>query len=193
VGAVCLNWACTVLCGGRSAMSVPTATSVTVIPGQISERFDPRSHGLASKSTAKPAARKIEFRQPTQRDLGRPDCAPKIFRFSFSANQFPLRANPPHRRGAYASSRYVECGLRWTRGARAREALQGGLRLCLGAVSDRSAQDERRSSRTAKACGSGTRGWCQAGGGHSNPTGFIGPSIRQRRRQEEFVSGKSAP
>ena len=25
VGAVCLNWACTVLCGGRSAMSVPTA------------------------------------------------------------------------------------------------------------------------------------------------------------------------
>ena len=47
--------------------------------------------------------------------------------------------------------------------------------------------------RTAKACGSGTRGWCQAGGGCSNPTGFVGPSIRQRRRQEEFVSGKSAP
>jgi len=47
--------------------------------------------------------------------------------------------------------------------------------------------------RTAKACGSGTRGWCQAGGGCSNPTGFVGPSIRQRRRQKEFVSGKSAP
>ena len=46
--------------------------------------------------------------------------------------------------------------------------------------------------RTAKACGSGTRGWCQAGGGCSNPTGFVGPSIRQRRRQEEFVSGESA-
>jgi hypothetical protein len=44
--------------------------------------------------------------------------------------------------------------------------------------------------RTAKACGSGTRGWCQAGGGCSNPTGFVGPSIRQRRRQEEFVSGE---
>jgi hypothetical protein len=27
VGAVCLNWARTVLCGGRSAMGVPTATS----------------------------------------------------------------------------------------------------------------------------------------------------------------------
>ena len=47
--------------------------------------------------------------------------------------------------------------------------------------------------RTAKACGSGTRGWCQAGGGCSNPTGFDRPLIRQRRRQKEFVSGKSAP
>src|SRR5215472_3062280 len=26
-GAVCLNWACTDLCGGRSAMTVPTAIS----------------------------------------------------------------------------------------------------------------------------------------------------------------------
>jgi hypothetical protein len=34
--------------------------------------------------------------------------------------------------------------MRWTRGRRAREALQGGLRLGLGVVSDRSAQDERR-------------------------------------------------
>ena len=62
-----------------------------------------------------------------------------IFRKSASFTRIP-----PHRRGAYASSRYVECGLRWTRGRRAREALQGGLRLGVGAVSDRSAQDERR-------------------------------------------------
>jgi len=34
--------------------------------------------------------------------------------------------------------------LRWTRWRCAREVLQGGLKLCLGAVSDRSAQDERR-------------------------------------------------
>jgi hypothetical protein len=47
--------------------------------------------------------------------------------------------------------------------------------------------------RTAKACGSGTRGWCQAGGGCSNPTGFDRLSIRQRRRPKEFGSGKSAP
>jgi len=115
----------------------------------------------------KSAAPKNEFRQPFQGDLGRPDCTAKIYRFSFPPNQFHLRAIPPHRRGAYASSRYVECGLRWTRWRCAREALQGGLRLRLGAVSDRSAQDERRSSRTAKACGSGTRGWCQVGGGRS--------------------------
>jgi hypothetical protein len=42
------------------------------------------------------------------------------------------------------TSRYVECGLRWTRWRCAREALQGGLKLGLGAVSDRSAQDEQR-------------------------------------------------
>ena len=55
-----------------------------------------------------------------------------------------IAAIPPHRRGAYASSRYVECGMRWTRWRCAREALQGGLKPGLGAVSDRSAQDERR-------------------------------------------------
>src|SRR5882672_11164150 len=114
------------------------------IPRQIDERFGPRSHGLASKNSAKPAARKIEFHQLFQRDLGRPDCAAKIFRFAFPPNQLHLRAIPPHRRGAYASSRYVECGLRWTRWRCAREALQGDLKLGLEAVSDRSAQDERR-------------------------------------------------
>ena len=34
--------------------------------------------------------------------------------------------------------------MRWTRWRCAREVLQGGFKLCLGAVSDRSAQDERR-------------------------------------------------
>ena len=47
--------------------------------------------------------------------------------------------------------------------------------------------------RTAKARGSGTRGWCQAVGGCLNPTGFDQPLIRRRRRQEEFVSGESTP
>jgi hypothetical protein len=90
----------------------------------------------ARPEAAKSLAPKHEFHQPFQRDLGRPDCAAKINRFSFPPNQLHLRAIPPHRRGAYASSRYVECGLRWTRGRCAREVLQGGLRLGLGAVSD---------------------------------------------------------
>src|SRR6185295_18007222 len=79
----------------------------------------------------RPAAPKDEFHQPFQRDLGRPDYAAKINRFAFPPNQLHLRVIPPHRRGAYASSRYVECGLRWTRWRCAREALQGGLRLGL--------------------------------------------------------------
>jgi hypothetical protein len=47
--------------------------------------------------------------------------------------------------------------------------------------------------RTAKAFGPGTRCWCQVGGGVSNPTGRVRPSIRRRRRQDEFVSGESRP
>ena len=121
------------------------------------------------QTAAKPAARKNEFHQPFQRDLGRPDCAAKIYRFSFPPNQLHLRAIPPHRRGAYASSRYVECGERWTRGARAREVLQGGLRLGPGAREQLIRAGRAALLRTAKACGSGTRGWCQAGGGWSNP------------------------
>ena len=141
----------------------------------------------------KSAAPKNEFREPIQRDLGRPAYATKINRFSFPPNQLHLRAIPPHRRGAYASSRYVECGERWTRGARAREALQGGPRLGPGAR-ERSIRAGRAALlRTAKACGSGTRGWCQASRGCLDTTGFDRPSIRQRRRQEEFVSRESAP
>ena len=109
-----------------------------------------------------------------------------IFRKSASFTRIP-----PHRRGAYASSRYVECGERWTRWRCARHC-RAASSFVLGC--ERSIRAGRAALlRTAKACGSGTRGWCQAGGGCSNPTGFVGPSIRQRRRQEEFVSGKSAP
>ena len=56
-----------------------------------------------------------------------------------------------------------------------------------GAKGDRRAVFRERSSRarrtmlkrTAKACGSGTRCWCQVGGVFSNPTGFAKPSIRR--------------
>jgi hypothetical protein len=46
--------------------------------------------------------------------------------------------------------------------------------------------------RTAKPCGPGTRCWCQVGGGASAQPGLDKPSIRWRRRQDEFVSGESS-
>ena len=77
--------------------------------------FRPATTRPRVQNIEKRVARRNEFQQPFQCDLGRPDCAAKIFRFSSSPNQLHLRAIPPHRRGAYASSRYVECGERWTR------------------------------------------------------------------------------
>ena len=47
--------------------------------------------------------------------------------------------------------------------------------------------------RTAKPCGPGTRCWCQAGGDCRARPGFDRSLIHQRRRQDEFVSGESAP
>jgi hypothetical protein len=65
-------------------------------------------------------------------------------------------------------------------------------------VSDHSAQDERRYSRTVKPCGPGTRCWCQVGGGVASPTGFdktVNPSMtvtrRIRRRGERGVNRKT--
>jgi hypothetical protein len=130
----CVRWA-------KAQRAVPPSVN---IDGLFNGGHASLCLSYGARSCLKPAARKNEFRQPFQRDLGRPDYAAKINRFSFRPNQLHLRAIPPHRRGAYASSRYVECGLRWTRWRCAREALQGGLELGLGAVSDRSAQDERR-------------------------------------------------
>jgi hypothetical protein len=53
--------------------------------------------------------------------------------------------------------------------ASARMVIAGRAKL----VSDNSAQDERRYSRTAKPCGPDTRCWCQAVGGEFDPTGSI--------------------
>src|SRR5215207_1196754 len=143
----------------------------------------------------KSVARANEFHQPIQRDLGRPDCASKIYRFSFPPNQSHLRAIPPHRRGAYASSRYVECGLRWTRWRpRARDIAGRPQALSWGC--ERSIRARRATLlRTAKACGSGTRGWCQAGGGCSKPNrvrSAVNPAATEARgirlREERAIS-----
>ena len=92
----------------------------------------------------KGAARKREFRQLFQTDFRGPDDAAKIFRFSFPPNQLHLRA-----------SRLIEEGRTrrhdtWSAGSSGREA-PARARHCravsgfvLEAVSNRSAQDERR-------------------------------------------------
>ena len=96
------------------------------------------------KTPQNPLRQRTNFSSRIQRDLGRPDCAVKTYRFSFSANQPPLRA-----------SRLIEEGRTrrhdtWSAGCGGREAL-ARARHCravsgfvLGLVSDRSAQDERR-------------------------------------------------
>jgi hypothetical protein len=85
----------------------------------------------------------------------------KIFSFSFYPNQMHIQAVSSHQRGDRASSR-ARGGMRWTQGRKARKAIAGR-----DEPRERSAgvQDDRRFLRTVKPCRSGTRCWCQAGGG----------------------------
>jgi len=132
----------------------------------------------------------------------------KIFRFLFPPNQ---RHNSPvssSLRGAYRDRHGRWDGMRWTRQRRARDRgrravirersearrrpmlLPDSFKLCGSALSAKPLGED--GPRTAKPCGPGTRCWCQAGGGEVDPTGLDQPLIRQRRRQDEFVSGESS-
>jgi len=78
--------------------------------------------------------------------------------------------------------------------ARGRTALQR-LRQDFGPAARGRRRDWWRLLRTAKPCGPGTRCWCQAGGGCSNPTGFRSTvnslatvTRRIRRRGEHGIS-----
>ncbi len=57
--------------------------------------------------------------------------------------------------------------MRWTRQRRARNVVAGRVSRERSTACRRTAH-----ARTAKSCGSGTRCWCQVGGGFFNPTGF---------------------
>jgi hypothetical protein len=54
--------------------------------GQISNRFGPRPRFPVPQIAAKRVARRSEFHEPIQGDLGRPDLPREIIRFSFSEN-----------------------------------------------------------------------------------------------------------
>ena len=131
----------------------------------------------------------------------------KIFLFSGDPNHFTSLAIPSRQEGRWPSSR--------TLGRVAVDAAASGAKgACRAVIRERARRaDERRLNafaiasagthlagrglwrgklRTAKPCGPGTRGWCQAGGGLQRPTGSCEPPIRQGRRQKEFVSGESS-
>ena len=64
------------------------------------------------RAAKKPAAHKLRFDQPFQRDLGRPAALSKIFRLTCRANQFYQLARLVPARGAYRDrhERGMGCG-----------------------------------------------------------------------------------
>src|SRR5258707_12696519 len=69
---------------------------------------------VARSMVTKDAARKGEFQQPFQRDLGRPDWREKIFRFRHRANQLHNSARLTADEERQPSSR-TRGEMRWTR------------------------------------------------------------------------------
>jgi len=158
-----------VACLGSGGLRCFQSNEQASCPGRLCPTGKSASANRATRvqNTAKCVARKSEFRETIQRDLGRPDRSRKIICFSFLKIGVLFAPSRLMKRGV----RVVTIrGVRDAVGATASRARAIAGQPC--AVSDQSAQDERRSSRTAKPCGPGTRCWCQAGGGCSNPTGF---------------------
>ena len=124
-------------------------------------------------------ARKQKIRPWDQRDSTCP--VPPCKNISLSASgksSLQIRPSRPSR-GAYRDRHG-----RWARDAvdAAASGAQWDRRAGLhGPVSNRRRADDRCCSRTAKACGPGTRCWCQVGGGMSAQPGADMPRIRQRR------------
>jgi hypothetical protein len=134
-------------------------------------------------------ARKQKVSQSFQADLPGPVLREKRILFARDPNQSYNSRHPGPQEGRIAIVTDVGSGMRWTRKRRHAMRIAGRtLQVC-----ERSARVRRRAQlRTAKPCGPGTRGWCQAGGGLQSSTGRCEPPIRRRWRQKEFVSGESA-
>jgi hypothetical protein len=82
--------------------------------GQISSSFFRVTLRSPARKAMKTPARKLQFTELIQSDLGRPDPSAKIFRFSrFSIGGF-FRSIPPHTEGRFAIVTDVGCGMRWT-------------------------------------------------------------------------------
>jgi hypothetical protein len=149
--------------------------------------------GQASRS----CARFVQFPQPHQRDaISQFARTSDLQKFSLTPPPnhpyIPSPSRPTERGVGHRHERGAGCGGRGSVGRVWWS--QGGL-----IVRERTQRaDDRRQCpakagrlRTAKPCGPDTRCWCQAGGGTSTQPGPNKPSIRWRRRQDEFVSGES--
>src|SRR5882762_11030511 len=101
----------------------------------------------------------------------------EIFRWSRRANKFYQLAlsHPQEGRIMIVTKRGMGCGGRNGVGT------QGDRRARSKLVSGSRRAGRTMLKRTAKPCGPGTRCWCQAAGGGSDPTGSFQPSSRQRR------------
>ena len=136
---------------------------------------------------SKSVARKLRFGQAFQRDLGRPVCCAEINRSACRANhRYNLSPSHPSE-GRFA----IVTDAGWD----AVDAAASGakrVRRAVSPVSEHGAQDERRCCvRQNRVVPTPVAG-AKLRGGEVNPTGFDQPLIRQRRRQDEFVSGESA-
>ena len=114
-------------------------------------------------------------------------------RLNRRANQRYNLTHPFPTRGAYRDRHETRERMRWTR-QRRRETVSQGESL----VSDCQRAGRTMLMRTAKACGSGTRCWCQIGGGFASSTGrerTFNPPVtvtrRIRRREERAISRKA--
>jgi hypothetical protein len=152
----------------------------------------------------RPDARLCCFLQQLQADLRRPASVAKIIRFAATPNHPYNARHPVPRRGALAIVTNVGAGCGGRGSVRRERCLQAVIRErapraderrlnAFASVGRHSAGWSfwRRKLRTAKPCGSGARGWRQAGEGLQSSTGQCEPSIRRRWRQEEFVSRES--
>jgi hypothetical protein len=130
------------------------------LPDQVLPARVPSSSGIPRPRKAPNiVARKRRFVEQFQADLGHPVSRAKIFRFPFDPNQrlFPrVRSRQEGRIAIVTNARRdvvdaAASGAKSVRRAVIRERVQRARRTAL--------------KRTAKPCGPGTRGWCQAGGG----------------------------
>jgi hypothetical protein len=75
------------------------------------------------------------------------------------------------------------------------DAAASARKVVAGRVSRERSTARRRTAlkRTAKACGSGTRCWCQAVGGGCDPTGSFQPQAGSDGDKTEFVAEEITP